>query len=72
MSRENVARLYRAYEAFNRRDIDAFLALSDPEIEFTTLNLQVQGGRFLPRPRRCQELLGNHHLGIPGLHRGSR
>jgi ketosteroid isomerase-like protein len=45
MSRENVERLYRAYEAFNRRDLDAFLALADPEIEFTTLNLQVEGGR---------------------------
>ena len=45
MSQENVERLYRAYEALNRRDIDAFLALSDPEIEFTMLNLQLEGGR---------------------------
>ena len=27
MSRENVERLYRAYDAFNRRDLDAYLAL---------------------------------------------
>jgi ketosteroid isomerase-like protein len=44
MSQENVERLYRAYDAFNRRDIDAFLALADAEIEFTTLNLQLEGG----------------------------
>jgi hypothetical protein len=25
MSQENVERLYRAYDAFNRRDLDAYL-----------------------------------------------
>jgi hypothetical protein len=28
MSQEKVERLYRAYDAFNRRDLDAYLALS--------------------------------------------
>jgi ketosteroid isomerase-like protein len=36
MSEENVERAHRAYEAFNGRDLDAFLALVDPEAEFTT------------------------------------
>jgi ketosteroid isomerase-like protein len=44
MSEENVELLYRAYDAFNRRDLDGFLALCDPKIEFTTFNLQLEGG----------------------------
>ena len=36
MSEENVERARRAYEAFNRRDLDALLALVDPEADFTT------------------------------------
>jgi hypothetical protein len=36
MSEENVDRARRAYEAFNRRDLDALLALVDPEADFTT------------------------------------
>jgi len=31
MSQENVELASRAYEAFNRRDLDALLALVDPE-----------------------------------------
>ena len=30
MSRENVELIQRAFEAFNRRDLDAFLELMDP------------------------------------------
>ena len=36
MSQENVEYAHRAYEAFNRRDLDALLALMDPEVRFTT------------------------------------
>ena len=36
MSQENVELASRAYEAFNRRDLDALLALVDPEVNFTT------------------------------------
>ena len=36
MSQENVALARRAYIAFNRRDLDAFLALIDHEVDFTT------------------------------------
>jgi ketosteroid isomerase-like protein len=36
MSSDNVESARRAYAAFNRRDPDAFLALVDPEVEFST------------------------------------
>jgi hypothetical protein len=35
MSQENVERAYRAVDAFNRRDLGSYLALIDPEVEFT-------------------------------------
>ena len=33
MSQENVDLTYRAYDAFNRRDLDAYLALMDDDVE---------------------------------------
>ncbi len=33
MSQENVELTYRALDAFNRRDFDAFLALMDDDVE---------------------------------------
>jgi ketosteroid isomerase-like protein len=33
MSQENVELTYRAFDAFNRRDFDAFLALMDDDVE---------------------------------------
>jgi ketosteroid isomerase-like protein len=36
MSQENVERARRAFDAFNRRDLDAFLKLQDPEVETVT------------------------------------
>jgi len=44
MSQENVELSYRATDAFNRRDLDAFLAFMDPDVEFTTLILGLEGG----------------------------
>ena len=44
MSEENVDQARRGYDAFNRRDLDAFLALVDPEVEFTTRFAQMEGG----------------------------
>ena len=44
MSEENVELVYRAHDAFNRRDIDAFLALFDPNVEFTPIILRMEGG----------------------------
>ena len=51
MSQENVELVHRAYDAFNRRDLDAFLGFIDPEVDFTSRVVQVAGapeaGRFL-------------------------
>jgi ketosteroid isomerase-like protein len=53
MSRENVELTYRAIDAFNRRDLDASLALSDEEVE------------GVPRAARME---GNYH-GHEGVRR---
>ena len=37
MSEENIALARRAFDALGRRDIDGFLAITHPEIEFTSL-----------------------------------
>ena len=44
MSQQNVELLYRADDAFNRRDLGALLALMDPDVEFTPYEVWVQGG----------------------------
>ena len=44
MSQENVELTYRAHEAFNRRDLHAFLAVMHPDTEFTPYEVAVQGG----------------------------
>jgi ketosteroid isomerase-like protein len=44
MSHDNVELTYRAHDAFNRRDLEGFLALMDPETEFTPYEVAVQGG----------------------------
>ena len=44
MSQENVDLSYRVIDAFNRRDLGAYLALIDPEVEFTPYEVWVQGG----------------------------
>jgi ketosteroid isomerase-like protein len=46
MSQENVELHQRAFEAFNRRDLDAFLALADLTIELVPLNLELEGGAY--------------------------
>jgi uncharacterized protein len=43
MSEENVERVRRAYDAWNRRDFDVVIEVVDPEIEWT----MVGGPRFL-------------------------
>jgi ketosteroid isomerase-like protein len=45
MSQGNAELLYRAYDAFNRRDIDAFLALCDPDGELISRIVALEGGR---------------------------
>jgi ketosteroid isomerase-like protein len=44
MSQENVDLQYQVIDAFNRRDLAAYLALTDPEVEFTPYEVAVQGG----------------------------
>ena len=44
MSRENVEIAHRAYDAFNRRDWDAFVLLTDPEIEVESRLVTMEGG----------------------------
>jgi hypothetical protein len=44
MSEENVEIVRRAHEAFNRRDLDAFLATQDPDVVFVPYEVSVQGG----------------------------
>jgi hypothetical protein len=43
MSEKNVELLRQAIDAFNRRDLDAFLALMDPGVEFTPYERAVEG-----------------------------
>ncbi len=44
MSQENVERTYRVYDAMNRGDLEAGLALTHPEGEFIPRLLGVEGG----------------------------
>jgi hypothetical protein len=44
MSQENVDLALRAFEAVNRRDLDAFLALMDDDVEVVTRIAAVEGG----------------------------
>jgi ketosteroid isomerase-like protein len=44
MSHENVELLRRFHAAFNRRDLDALLALHDPEVEVVSLRTGLEGG----------------------------
>ena len=47
MSQENVDRFLESMEAFNRRDLDAFLAFMDPEVEFVVRLLEMEGRPYL-------------------------
>ena len=44
MSQENVELVHRLVDAFNRRDIDSFLALCDPDIEYFSHLVELEGG----------------------------
>jgi hypothetical protein len=44
MSQENVELAYRAIEAFNRRDLDALLALMDDDVEVASHFVVIEGG----------------------------
>ena len=44
MSQENVELVRRSYEAFNRRDLDAFLSLMDEDVEVVSRINVIEGG----------------------------
>jgi ketosteroid isomerase-like protein len=44
MSQENVELVYRVDDAVNRRDLDALLALADPDLEYSPLIRALEGG----------------------------
>ena len=44
MSQENVEQYHRVTDALNRHDLDAVLALTDPEVEFIARLVEVDGG----------------------------
>ena len=46
MSQENVERYRQGIDAFNRRDLDAFLALADPEVIGTSRVLAIEGETY--------------------------
>src|SRR6478672_6346252 len=43
MSEENVNQVREAVDAFNRRDLDAYLALMEPDVELTPYERVVEG-----------------------------
>jgi ketosteroid isomerase-like protein len=43
VSREDVDVVRASFEAFRRRDLDAFLSCFDPEVEYRSLVLEVEG-----------------------------
>src|SRR3954463_3081333 len=57
MSQEDVEIPYRAAEAHNQRDIEAFLALCDPEIEWIPFHAAIEGRTYRGHPevRRLTE-----------------
>jgi SnoaL-like domain len=44
MSQENVGLVYRLIDAVNRHDLDAAVALADPEIEYSPRIVELEGG----------------------------
>jgi ketosteroid isomerase-like protein len=47
MSEETVEQQYRAAAAFSSRDLDAFLAICDPDIELVSRHLELEGSGHL-------------------------
>jgi ketosteroid isomerase-like protein len=43
MSQENVELLHHAIDTFNRRDLEAYLATNDPDVEFTPYERALEG-----------------------------
>ena len=66
MSRENVDPMLEFYDAFNRRDWDAFVALADEEIEVESRLAPLEGAYA---DRRRAPMVGLLPRRPPGLHR---
>jgi ketosteroid isomerase-like protein len=46
VSHQNVERAYRAYDAMRRRDVEAFLAFMDPDVECVPLLMEPDGASY--------------------------
>jgi ketosteroid isomerase-like protein len=46
MSQQNVEAGLRAMDALNRRDLDAFLSIMDPDVDGVPRTLALEGGRY--------------------------
>ena len=46
MSQENVEAVRQGFEAFNRRDVDALVAVSHPECEWVPFRAQLEGETY--------------------------
>jgi ketosteroid isomerase-like protein len=44
MSQENMELAHQAADAFNRRDLDGYLALMDDDVEVIALEIEMEGG----------------------------
>jgi ketosteroid isomerase-like protein len=44
VSEDNLELVYRVSDAFNRRDLDAFLSLADPDMEYHSRIAELEGG----------------------------
>jgi hypothetical protein len=54
MSQENVDLTHRVIDTFNRRDLGAYLALTDAEVEFTPYEVWVQGASLTGVMLACE------------------
>jgi hypothetical protein len=73
MSQENVELVRRAVDAFNRRDLDAFVALTDDDVEVIPRSAALEGrdhyhGHDGVR-RWLKDLFGSLPTSPPGLSR---
>jgi hypothetical protein len=47
VSQQNVELAFRGNDAFNRRDLVAFLALLDPDVELIPYEVSIEGGGLI-------------------------
>jgi len=59
MSHGNIERVHPVFDAYNRRELDAALELVDPEVEFTTRFLEIEGDAHYRGHDGIREWLGD-------------